>query len=109
MRFSLSLAAIALAAVASPAVAQSAPTATVETGDLDLNAAENRERLDIRMNSAIRKMCHSGSRDTVARRMENQCRETALANAERQADFAIAAAKRDKAIRIAATANATAG
>ena len=99
-KFALILAPAALALT--PAVAAASPaagndfSAEVETGDIDLTTEAGVARLDERVRTRIRQQCANGGRDSASLRLERQCRATALAAAEPQVSFAIAAANADR-------------
>ena len=88
-------AASALALIAgTPVMAAPSDRATtqVEIGDLDLTTARDRDRLNARLDRAIRTMCDTGARDVAAKAFERDCRATALADAAPKKRVAIAAA-----------------
>ena len=68
--------AIAALAAAAPAVAQDSDTVSisVETHDLDLNSHADRDTLDQRIDTAIRRACRPEGRDTEAMRDARICR-----------------------------------
>lgn len=77
---------------AAPALAADAPTAEVRIADLDLSTARDQQRLETRVKSAARTLCHTGIGGTAERARETQCIADALAAAKPQADRAIARA-----------------
>ncbi|RJY08509.1 UrcA family protein [Aurantiacibacter aquimixticola] len=69
--------AAASAIFAAPAAAQDAAedvTIAVQTDDLDLTDTADQDRLDARVETAIRQACRSGGRDLTSRRVEAACR-----------------------------------
>jgi UrcA family protein len=76
-----------------PAVAAESAAATVRVDDLDLTRATDRERLDVRLKNAARRVCHSGLRGLTEATRTSLCVSAALAHAEPQAARAIAQAQ----------------
>ncbi|WP_332820236.1 UrcA family protein [Sphingopyxis sp.] len=78
-----------------PAVAAEteSASATVRVDDLDLTRATDRERLDVRLKNAARRVCHSGLRGLTEATRTSLCVSAALAHAEPQAARAIAQAQ----------------
>ncbi len=86
--------AIALAPMAAASANETeAPTATVSVEDLNLASSKGVAILDNRVQNAIRRMCNSGMRGLAASQAERECRATATANAERETNRVIAAAR----------------
>lgn len=86
--------ALSLTAVTMPAAAQAEDkVATVRIGDLDLNRANDRDRLDTRLKNAARSVCNTGLRGTAENSRRAACISAALAQAEPQAKRAIAQAQ----------------
>lgn len=86
--------ALSLTVAAVPAAAQTeGATAAVSTNDLDLTRAADRDRLDTRIKSAARRLCQTGLRGTAEDARKSACIAAALADAEPQADRAIAQAR----------------
>ena len=106
----LAAAATAAALMAAPAFAspvnQTDFSANVQHDDLDLGTERGVARLDDRLRSTIRRACANGGRDSASIRLERQCRESALASAERQVRFAVNEARRDD-IRLASSSGAS--
>ena len=103
MRLSTIIAPIALAlSTAAVATPEAGRTISVETSDLNLTTQAGQERLDRRINIAVRAACRTNARDLNSRLIENECREMALAEAKAKADRAVAMAKAT-AVRYAAT------
>ncbi|WP_435417641.1 UrcA family protein [Parerythrobacter aurantius] len=90
------LIAAALAVFTVPAVAGEATTITVRTGDLDLNKASDLDRLDLRINRAIRSACGTGSRRVEDIRAEQACRATLRNAAEVEVRLAVSAAREQR-------------
>lgn len=93
----VAIAATSLTAFAAAANA-AAPASEVRVviDDLDLASGADRERLDRRIDRAVRKVCATGMRGVVARQHELACRDTALAAAEEPKRTAIANAHRER-------------
>jgi len=73
--------------MAVPAMAQEseAPRVMVHYGDLDLQTADGRERLDFRIRGAIRSMCRADPRPSLPQRMlEQRCEAHARSGLEPQ-------------------------
>ncbi|MXO90205.1 UrcA family protein [Pontixanthobacter aquaemixtae] len=105
MRITSLLAPVAIAFAAVPAMASAAepaPSTVIETSDLDLTTKAGQQQLEERIEYKVRTMCRSGIGGVAGHKLDKQCRQTALANAERMADVAIAMANRDR-VRIAAS------
>ncbi len=81
---------------AAPAMATGTENASVEVrlGDLNLEHAADRQRLDTRLRSAARSICRAGLRGTAENSRRAACVSAALANAGPQAERAIAQAQR---------------
>ncbi|MDJ0641951.1 MAG: UrcA family protein [Erythrobacter sp.] len=104
MRFALALITPILAIAASPAAANGMNatefSAEVDHRDVDLTTREGVALLDERLKTIIRQNCANGGRDTQSRRLERQCRESALASTGKQVRFAVLEAKARK-VRLA--------
>ena len=104
MRFVLATFAASLAFAAAPAAASGINatdfTAEVEHKDVDLTTQKGVALLDERIKTKIRQKCANGGRDLQSIRLERQCRESALASADRQVRFAVFEAKAAK-VRLA--------
>ncbi|MHA7818286.1 MAG: UrcA family protein [Erythrobacter sp.] len=106
MRNSIIIAAAA-ALIALPATASASTveakdfSVSVKHRDLDLSTSEGASRLDERVRTRIRQMCQTGGRDSDSRRLESECRESALAATMPQIDLAIAEARAER--RLAAS------
>lgn len=87
----LSLAFCTAPAFAAPETDQA--TASVRIDDLNLASAQGRQRLDKRIDSAVRLMCRAGGRTLADRALETQCIDSALADAKPQTERAIAQAQ----------------
>jgi UrcA family protein len=86
--------ALSLTVAGVPAAAQTESTAAaVRIDDLNLTRAIDRERLDLRLKSAARSVCHAGLRGTAENARKSKCVSTALKQAAPQADRAIAQAQ----------------
>lgn len=88
--------ALSLSIAATPAMATEAENkvATVRIDDLNLTHAADRERLDARLKSAARSVCYSGGlRGTAGMTRRLECITAAAAQAEPQAELAIARAQ----------------
>ena len=113
MRITLALIAAPVALALTPAIAAASPvadnafSAEVSTDDIDLTTEDGVSRLDDRIRSRIRQECATGGRDSASLRLERQCRDTALAAAETQVRFAVAAANADRR-RLAGNTSSTA-
>lgn len=73
--------------IAAPAMAQEdqTPRVMVRYGDLDLQTADGRERLDARIRGAIRSMCRTDPRPTLWSRASQQaCEARARSSVEPQ-------------------------
>lgn len=95
MRKTLIAIAAATAALSVPATAQDASenvTITVETGDLDLTNQADQNRLDNRVETAIRRACRSGGRDLASRQVEAACRASLADTISPSVELAIAQA-----------------
>jgi UrcA family protein len=98
IRFTFAIAALAIGTA--PAFAASDPvTAEIAVADLDLSNPQDQARLDRRVESAARQICHSGLRASAARAGELRCIETVLASAKPQVEMALANARKE--VRIA--------
>lgn len=96
MRFTKIIApvAISLAIVSASAGASDAVSSiTVDVRDLDLSQPADQSVLDQRIDRAARSICRSGVLGLTGRRLDEECRQQALANAKPDADHAIAMAK----------------
>lgn len=83
--------ALSLAAAAVPTAAQAEDkAAAVRVDDLNLSRAADRAQLDTRLKSAARSVCHTGLRGTAENSRRAACVSAALAQAEPQAQRAIA-------------------
>ena len=100
MRIKLAIAALATAIIAAPAQANDATSngfsIQVPHADLDLTTQEGVSRLDDRVQTRIRQMCRTGSRDQVALKNERACRENARNQAAQSVRLAVAEANADK-------------
>lgn len=68
------IAAAALLAIPTGAFARDLPSITVDISDIDLSTAAGQDRLDARVERAIRGACYNGSRGLSATIMEQECR-----------------------------------
>jgi len=105
MRTFIALTASALALCATPAIANPLNTndftVDVEHEDIDLTTRKGIARLDERIKTIIRQKCANSGRDMQSRRLERNCRASALASTQRQVRFAILESKASK-VRLAA-------
>lgn len=85
--------ALSLTAAAVPAAATESTTAMVRVDDLDLTKANDRDRLDRRINNAARRACRPDRRGAAESVSQAACIATALADAGHQAGRAIARAQ----------------
>lgn len=85
--------AAALFAIPSVGMAQDAPSATVNITDLDLSTKAGQDKLDKRMDQAIRRMCRVDGYDAELRRQETACRLAATADAAPKVAYVIDAAR----------------
>lgn len=95
MRKTLIALATAATLLAVPAAAQDATgnvTITVETNDLDLSSSADQQRLDSRVQTAIRRACRSGGRDLASRQVEAACRASLSDAASPSVELVIAQA-----------------
>lgn len=89
---------IAAALIAAPTTAIASPVnstefeKSVQHDDLDLTTQEGVAVLDQRVRTQIRRACANGGRDSASQRLERECRESALAAAMPDVEFAIAQA-----------------
>ncbi len=93
MRKTLIAIAAITTAIAAPAAAQDASenvTITVQTNDLDLTSQADQQRLDNRVETAIRRACRSGGRDLASRQVETACRASLTDAANPRVELAIA-------------------
>lgn len=86
-----------IATLAAPAAANGMISndfsAEVAHEDIDLTTRQGVARLDERLKTIIRQKCANGGRDSQSRRLERQCRESAIASTEKQVRFAVLEAK----------------
>lgn len=87
--------ALSLTVAATPAIAAETDLAAIEvrTDDLNLAHSADRGRLDARLTTAARRVCQSGMRGAAEQARKSACVSEVLANAERQADRAVARAQ----------------
>lgn len=87
--------AFSLTVAATPAIASETEnkTVAVHVDDLNLTRAADRERLDIRVRSAARSVCRSGTRGLAEMTRQAECVAAAIARAEPLAERAIARAQ----------------
>lgn len=80
----LAAASIAVAGVAAPAAAQEeAKSVEIPVADLNLSSVEGRDRLMIRVRSAVKRVCRThSSRDLAQQARENACEESAMRGIE---------------------------
>ncbi|MGB3167375.1 MAG: UrcA family protein [Alteraurantiacibacter sp.] len=71
----LAAAATVFAAPAMAADPADSVTISIQTNDLDLGTVEGQDRLENRIDTAIRRACQSGGRDLASRRAEAACRD----------------------------------
>ena len=88
--------AAALAILPAQAIASHIPSIAVETTDLDLASAKGQDRLESRVESAIRKACTIGGKGLRVLTAENQCRAELREAANVEVPLAIAAAREDR-------------
>lgn len=93
-------------AAAAPGEAVSEAEVSVSVNGLDLTILADRDRLDRRIDRAVRKVCATGLRGLDARQHELDCREAALAAIEEEKRIAIANAHRER-LRLARAASRT--
>ena len=67
-------------------------TVTVSMADLDLSLAADRDRLERRMDNAVRRACDTRGLGADARRLEAACRADMLQALAPQVELAVAAA-----------------
>ncbi|MBY6128663.1 UrcA family protein [Qipengyuania aquimaris] len=96
MKKTFVLATAAFAAIATPAMAKDAPDTSVAIGDLDLTKQADQDKLDNRIDNAVRRMCRVEGFDLQARKLERSCRLAAEANAAPQIEVAIAGAREER-------------
>ena len=90
------LIAAALAALPAQAIARDIPSIAVKTTDLDLASAKDQDRLESRVERAIRKACTVGGKDLTVMAAEKQCRAELREAANVEVRLAIAAAREDR-------------
>ena len=90
------LIAAALAFLPAQAVANDIPSIAVETIDLDLASAKGQDRLESRVERAIRKACPVGGKGLTVMAAEKQCRAELREAANVEIRLAIAAAREDR-------------
>ena len=80
LKFTAPLAAIAVALVSTPAFAgdAKAPSIRVEYKDLNLNTADGRKELDVRLKTAAKSLCPAQQVTGTRIRPENTCYDTAM-------------------------------
>ena len=90
----LAIAAVATFGISGPASAKpDQAVIAVDISDLDLVSTKDQQRMDVRIDSAIRKLCDSrGIQSTQMRAASAQCTNEALASVKPQTDRAIALA-----------------
>lgn len=93
--------AISFVAVPASAASKPVPQVGVSFDDLDLTKPVDLERLERRIDHAVRKVCATGMRGVAARQHELNCREVALAAVEEPKRMVIANAHRGR-LRLAA-------
>ena len=90
------LIAAALAVLPAQALANDRPSITVQTHDLDLATASDQERLENRVDRAIRRACRIGGKGVAVMAAEQECRAELREAARSQVRLAIAAARNDR-------------
>lgn len=90
------LIAAALAILPAQAIASDIPSITVETTDLDLASAKGQDRLEGRIERAIRRACTVGGKGLTVMAAEKQCRAELREAANVEIRLAIAAAREDR-------------
>lgn len=90
------LIAAALAVLPAQAIASDIPSIAVETTDLDLASAKDQDRLESRVERAIRKACTVGGKGLTVMAAEKQCRDELREAANVEIRLAIAAARGDR-------------
>jgi UrcA family protein len=85
---------LAGAAPAAGSTASGTPTISVHYDDLDLSTAQGQDKLQQRLASAVRNVCRPSGRLTLAEaESANACSQAARAGAQRDLEFALAAAR----------------
>ena len=90
------LLAAALAILPTQAIARDIPSIAIETTDLDLASAKDQDRLESRVERAIRKACTIGGKGVTVMAAEKQCRAELREAADVEVRLAIAAAREDR-------------
>ena len=90
------LIAAALAFPHVPAMASDIPSIAVETTDLDLTSPKDQDRLDNRVERAIRKACTIGGKGVTVMVAESKCRAELREATNVEVRIAIAAAREDR-------------
>ena len=94
------LIAAAVAILPGQAIASDIPSIIVETTDLDLASAKGQDRLESRVERAIRKACTIGGKGLTVMAAENQCRAELREAANVEVRLAIAAAREDRFVAL---------
>ena len=92
----IALIAAALAILPAQAIASDIPSIAVATSDLDLASAKGQDRLESRVERAIRKACTVGGKGLTVMAAEKQCRDELREAANVEIRLAIAAARGDR-------------
>ncbi|WP_435200802.1 UrcA family protein [Qipengyuania sp. 902] len=90
------LIAATLAILPAQVIASDIPSIAVETTDLDLASAKDQNRLESRVERAIRKACADGGKGLTVMAAEKQCRAELREAANVEIRLAIAAARGDR-------------
>ena len=98
MKFATALLAACALASGVPAAAQAQHedvTVEVRLNGLDLSLSADQQRLDERMDYAIRRACRSDARDAASRRVQRACEESLSDALAPRVELAIANARRE--------------
>ena len=90
------LLAAALAILPPQAIARDIPSIAIEATDLDLASTKDQDRLESRVERAIRKACTFGGKGVTVMAAEKQCRAELREAADVEVRLAIAAAREDR-------------
>lgn len=90
------LIAAALAILPAQAIANDVPSIAVATTDPDLASAKGQDRLESRVERAIRKACSIGGKGVTVMAAEKRCRAELREAANVEIRLAIAAAREDR-------------
>ena len=95
----LSALALSSIAIAAPAAAREELTRTVSYSGLDLASAAGQKQLETRIRSAVRSVCQIGQARGLSQRLISEnCRESAMKSAMKQAKIAIANYSRKRGV-----------